>query len=410
MNRTYSITLDFKETQPLITDISYKQYDYGTSFLGLTLTFEGEPAYLGNEVVAAVFKTAKGKIILDNNNKPATAFGYITKVEEGQALIQIPNEVLEFPGKCTCEVVSFLYNGNSRRTTQSFSFQVVSSITELEPVDPPEELLSIVGMFLCGQMPVGYGKPLTEGQQKDVRYAPTLWRDGITPVNAINLNKIENELLRLADLQSDEIGYVTDFNTDIRTVKDALDILLYVPLTINFMTKTPTLEKGTILDEITLTWTYNKPIVKQNINGNTLNILDRYYILMQTISDNKSFTLTANDGKIDYSKTITISFLNGRYWGTSSGDNYDSTFIKSLNKELNESISKTFTVDCATNEYIFYCFPSRIGTPTFTVNGFNGGFIKVKTIQFENDCGFIEDYDIWKSSNGNLGNTTVTVR
>ena len=83
--------------------------------------------------------------------------------------------------------------------------------------------------------------------------------------------------------------------------------------------------------------------------------------------------------------------------------------LKTLSKELNESRAKTFTVDCGNSQYIFYCIPSRLGTPVFTVGGFSGGFYKVNTIQFSNDFGYVESYDIWKSTNNNLGNTTVVV-
>lgn len=95
--------------------------------------------------------------------------------------------------------------------------------------------------------------------------------------------------------------------------------------------------------------------------------------------------------------------------GVSSLEEYDSDFIKTLNKELNESRAKTFTVNCENNQHIFYCIPSILGTPTFTVGGFSGGFYKVDTIQFTNSYGYVESYDIWKSTNNNLGNTTVVV-
>ena len=37
------------------------------------------------------------------------------------------------------------------------------------------------------------------------------------------------------------------------------------------------------------------------------------------------------------------------------------------------------------------------------------GFNKVNTIEFTNASGYVESYDIYKSTNSNLGNTTVVV-
>ena len=144
MDRIYSIQLDFKYTEKVITSVAFKQYDYGTSYLDITLTFEDQPISLGSEVIVAVFKNSKGKMILDDNNNLVRSFGYITNVGQGRVLIQIPDEILKIKGSCSCEIVSFLPDGIARRTTQAFSFQIVSSIAELEDIVVPDELLSIV--------------------------------------------------------------------------------------------------------------------------------------------------------------------------------------------------------------------------------------------------------------------------
>ena len=121
------------------------------------------------------------------------------------------------------------------------------------------------------------------------------------------------------------------------------------------------------------------------------------------------FILTADDGVKDFTKSISFKFLNGIYWGVSSVKPYDSNFINSLSKELSSSKNKTFTVNCGEGQFIFYCVPTRFGSCSFKVGGFEGGFNKVDTIEFTNASGFIESYDIYKSTNSNLGNTTVVV-
>ena len=69
----------------------------------------------------------------------------------------------------------------------------------------------------------------------------------------------------------------------------------------------------------------------------------------------------------------------------------------------------TFNVSCGDGQYVYFAIPTRFGTPTFSVGGFSGGFVKVSTLDFTNKFGYTEPYDIWKSENSNLGKITVVV-
>lgn len=226
-----------------------------------------------------------------------------------------------------------------------------------------------------------------------------------------NLNhKLSNVLTNDNHLNIEMIPYSTANDINITSVKDALDKLLYVDLVISFNSNiATTLEKGMVVDTILFNWSYNKKIVSQIFNNETLNVDVRTYAYSTPLSSNKTFTLIANDGTKGFSRNISFSFLNGRYWGVSNSTSYDSGFINGLSKELSSSRNKTFTVNCGADQHIYYCIPTSFGTPTFTVGGFSGGFNKVSTIQFVNIYGHTESYDIYKSTNNNLGNTTVVV-
>ena len=215
------------------------------------------------------------------------------------------------------------------------------------------------------------------------------WVDNVTPVNATNLNEIEDKL---------------------KEHQKALDELLYVPLTIDLTSnKTATLEIGTTVDSVVFNWNYNKDVISQKFNNEVLEANLRSYTYNLSFNQDKAFKLEANDGKGDFNKSISFNFLNGRYFGVSNSNIYDSDFIKTLSKELSTSKSKTFTVNCKEGQYIYYCVPSRFGECNFKVGGFEGGFNKVDTINFVNASGYAESYDIYKSNNSNLGNTTVVV-
>lgn len=254
----------------------------------------------------------------------------------------------------------------------------------------------------------------------DGKYIKTVWNSGDL-ITSVKLNKIEEAIEYLDNklsniltdddyLNVDMMPYSTANDSNILTVKDALDKLLYVDLSISLNSNVATtLERGRVINSITFSWSYNKKVVSQIFNNETLNVDTRTYAYSSPLSSNKTFTLTANDGTKSFSRNISFSFLNGRYWGVSNSTSYDSNFVNSLSKELSSSRSKTFTVNCGADQYIYYCIPTSFGTPTFTVGGFSGGFNKVSTIQFTNIYGYTESYNIYKSANNNLGSTTVVV-
>lgn len=413
MERIYGISIDLKDTTATSTKITFKQYDYGTSFIAVQLLSESKPLSIINEIVVAVFKNGNGLTLLNKKGKAVKSYAYVDDPSNGIILLPIPKEVLKVAGTVSCELVILSSDGEQRRTTQLFSFNIVDSLAEIKEIEIPPELKAICGRFLCGEVKAGQNLAEVYTLDSNGNYIPTNWIDGVTPVNARNLNKIESAIEQIANkvlnITAENISYETSADSNITSIKDALDKLLYVSLNISLSTSKTTFEKGENINSITFNWSYNKSIVSQSFDGNTLEKSVRTFTYNTPFNNNKSFKLVANDGKADFSKSISISFLNGRYWGVSNNSNYDSSFIKSLNKELNESRAKTFTVNCGVDQHIYYCFPSRLGTPTFTVGGFSGGFDKVESINFINASGYEEKYDIWKSTNSNLGTTTVVV-
>ncbi|MBP3905760.1 MAG: hypothetical protein J6D47_10910 [Peptostreptococcaceae bacterium] len=252
------------------------------------------------------------------------------------------------------------------------------------------------------------------------RYIRTIWKSGDL-ISSPRLNKIEEAIEyldgRLSTFITDDdlinveaIQYDNENHDNIRTVKDALDKLLYVELSISLTSNTSTvLEKGRLVNGVIINWTYSKRITSQLLDGVPIDLNTRSYLYNSTLTSDKRFTLTASDVSKTFSKDISFNFYNGVYWGTSSNTTYNDTFIMSLSKELRSNRNKTFSVSCGEGQYIYYCIPTNYGTPTFTVGGFTGGFNKVSTIQFKNAYGYTESYDIYKSTNSNLGNTTVVV-
>lgn len=189
----------------------------------------------------------------------------------------------------------------------------------------------------------------------------------------------------------------------------------YVPIAItSFTNNKNTVEIGTKITDVILNWALNKDPQVMTIDSETITPLTTRTKTYsgQNITTNKTYTLKVTDEKdATATKTTSITFLNGVYWGAKAAPgSYDSAFILGLSKGLQSNKNKTFTVDAAAGQHIFYALPARYGACTFNVGGFDGGFTKVSTIEFTNASGYKENYDIYKSVNAGLGNTTVTVK
>lgn len=123
----------------------------------------------------------------------------------------------------------------------------------------------------------------------------------------------------------------------------------------------------------------------------------------------KTWTLTAQKGAETDTEVITINFYTKRFWGVSTvASGFTESNVESLaNNELSNSKAKTFSLTPGSGEYILYAYPTRLGTATFTVGGFEGGFNSPETVSITNPSGFTENYYVYRSINSNLGSTTV---
>ena len=132
----------------------------------------------------------------------------------------------------------------------------------------------------------------------------------------------------------------------------------------------------------------------------------------KSVQSNTTITLTVTDERdAVVTKSVTISFQPKVYWGVSNKASLESADILALaNSALSSYRTRTFSVNAGAGEYIYYAIPSNFGTPTFNVGGFDGGFVKVGTVSHQNASGYTQNYDVWKSVNAALGQTSVTVK
>lgn len=236
------------------------------------------------------------------------------------------------------------------------------------------------------------------------------WKHGDW-ISDIRLNAIHDNILRLNNINSQQISY--GYN-GLNTVQDALNTLLQPILNINeFNINISTfMEIGITVNWCDFTWSYNKDIVSQRINDIELDKNVISYRYRTPFNTDKTFTLVAYDGREEKTKSISVEFCNRIFYGVSlePEGGYDNNFLNTLNYSFQKTRNNTIKVNPFGNQYIYYSAPTKYGECIISVNGFVGGFTKVATISYVNPYGFKEDYNIYKSDNPNLGNTTVVVQ
>lgn len=217
--------------------------------------------------------------------------------------------------------------------------------------------------------------------------------------------RVEAETERIANEEDRKQGYAT-MQDQIIDIDEKVD-----PFSATVSVSPSVAEKGSTVSEIVVKWNYNKGIVTQSINGGDVPISDRTKAISGEFTTNEIVTLKATSvTKRTISKNATLTFKNGIYYGASSSATYDSNLIGGLTKVLDENKARTITVNAGSGQYIYYSYPSRLGTASFNVGGFDGGFNEVARINFINASGYTEEYIIYKSTNANLGNTTVVIK
>jgi hypothetical protein len=140
------------------------------------------------------------------------------------------------------------------------------------------------------------------------------------------------------------------------------------------------------------------------------NFLSTQGITYSTVPQTTTLTATATNGTSQATSTLTFNFYNNVYYGVSTnsgitGDQINST----LQSVISNTRTRTIEVTSSTNEYVYYCYPSRLGASSFTVGIFSGGFEPVYTSGVTSGNGYHETFNVYRSTNSNLGTVSVTV-
>ncbi len=207
----------------------------------------------------------------------------------------------------------------------------------------------------------------------------------------------------------------------VTNIKDCLDTLIakiyYVAPSITSFTCSPSrlaYELGEKITSVTFNWSYNKQITTQTLTDcDVSDISIRTAVYDTEITSNKTFILSCGDGQNSASSSKAFTFTSKIHHGSSAfPTNYDSTFIFSLPGQLKSSKGGTYSSVVGSGQYFFIAMPSTYNNSdilTGKVGGFDTEFGKVATVSHTNSSGYTTNYNIYKSTNSNLGNISVVV-
>ena len=314
----------------------------------------------------------------------------IQPTDGGQAILTITDDLIDDP----IEVGDYDFQISllDEEKTSMISMPIVSK--QLHVCEPLVSDDATMGKAILGLSKLATGE-IKNAFDSEGNYIREIHQDGDI-LSAELINKFE-------EANEKNTQDIKELNTKIWDIQNPFDI--------SSISVAPNISQMGSTVSAKLTWNYTHSTIKsQTINNEAIeNTLRTKTFTGVTTTTTYTLAATSN-GDIKKSKSATITFANGVYYGKSTTSTYDSALINSLTKQLSNSKGRTITVNAGAGEYIFYCIPSRLGTCSFNVGGFDGGFSKVATVNFTNSDNYAENYDIYKSDNANLGNTNVTIK
>jgi hypothetical protein len=208
------------------------------------------------------------------------------------------------------------------------------------------------------------------------------------------------------DNGANTISYEIPEYPNVHTLADALNIIFKTDLVVKYFNGGGVYELGTIIEQVPLSWEYNKQVTSQTISPEigslNPNTRDMVYNPREPIKEDVTFTLIGSDGASENSATTSIMFKNKRWWGTSLRNSMSSEIIRSLQSfEFADRREIEFTFDGA-GKYLWYCYPSRfdegLQEPVIWVNGLIYTSVQIFKVDILNARGYLETYTAIRSN------------
>lgn len=205
---------------------------------------------------------------------------------------------------------------------------------------------------------------------------------------------------------------ISELRAEITQLQAEVADLQYVPIDITSISNSVgTVELGSTVDTVTITWAVNREPVSQTVEGEAVEADDRSAVVPGPFTETTSFEVVATDerGATD-TATTRINFYNGIYYGPlASGVVPDSADILGLTRKLQSGKGATISYTPTDGKRPSYACPTSYGTPKFVIGGFEYAWTRLGTIQFENASGHKETYGVWQHPQDVTAAMTITV-
>ena len=190
--------------------------------------------------------------------------------------------------------------------------------------------------------------------------------------------------------------------------------ILYEPITITSISIQPSVAQlGDVIENPTLVWAVSREPVEQTVDGVSVDPSVREYEVEGAFGGTRSVAVRVVDERgAAASKSATMNFYNSVY-STSHWPGREMPSdeeLRAMSGRLQSGMGLTIYTAAGAGEYVLYACPSRMGTPEFWANGFQGGFEKLGTFLHTNAAGYAENYDVWLSNAAGLSGVTITVK
>lgn len=203
--------------------------------------------------------------------------------------------------------------------------------------------------------------------------------------------------------ESDARYAVKQTEADLAALAERVAALEYKDITIDALTATPSLCELGSTNAVTVSWSLSKAPTQQNINGTAVSGDTKIFT---GVNSPTAYTLTVSDGKTSAAETVSVGFANRIYYGAA----VNLSSVTELTSVLSDNPERTISVNAGTGEYIIYAIPARLGDVVFYVGGFEGGFENPVEQTLTNSSGYEEVYNVYRSTNAGLGETTVDIK
>lgn len=206
-------------------------------------------------------------------------------------------------------------------------------------------------------------------------------------------------------------------------LQEVIDYLLYIPTVINSFTVPVTVyEIGSSVAALNFTWVLNQNPISQAITGPQLTppvlipaqrnvaVILNAPLNPAVVGSSFTYNLGVTDAFNTVNANLAVQFFNGIYFGDAALPGaVNSAFVTSLTKVLQSTRSRSFTSNAGPGVYTWFAHRSALGTASFTVGGFPGGFEAAVIVSVTNSSGFTENYNVYRSTNPNIGPVGVVV-